>query len=214
MFKGGKTFRPKKKLDKAGKRYELHKQARATLHAGNLKKAVELPEGENPFEWIAANTVDFFNQINLLYGAVADFCTVSSCPIMNAGPNYEYMWQGPEYPKPTSVPAQKYVELLMAWIQSTLDNPAVFPPTFGRDAPRDFLPNVRKIFKRLLRVYAHLYLAHLQKMGQLGIEAHLNTGFKHFLLFSVEFKLIDDKKEFAPLAGLVNDILTLYGLKL
>ena len=36
--------------------------------------------------------VDFFNEINLLYGVVAEFCTESSCPVMCAGPKYEYMW--------------------------------------------------------------------------------------------------------------------------
>ena len=74
--------------------------------------AVQLPAGENLCEWLSANTIDFFNQVNLLYGAVSDFCTPASCPTMSAGPSYEYLWQGgPGYAKPTAVPAQKYVEL-------------------------------------------------------------------------------------------------------
>ena len=32
--------------------------------------------------------VDFFNQINLLYGSIAEFCNDESCPIMNAGKKY------------------------------------------------------------------------------------------------------------------------------
>ena len=30
--------------------------------------------------------VDFFNQINMLYGTITDHCTTESCPVMSAGP--------------------------------------------------------------------------------------------------------------------------------
>lgn len=30
--------------------------------------------------------VDFFNQINMLYGTITEFCTEASCPVMSAGP--------------------------------------------------------------------------------------------------------------------------------
>ena len=32
--------------------------------------------------------VDFFNQINMLYGTLTEFCTDQSCPVMSAGPKY------------------------------------------------------------------------------------------------------------------------------
>ena len=56
---------------------------------GNLRLAVMLPEGEDLNEWVAVNTVDFFNQINMLYGTITEFCTEQSCPVMSAGPKYE-----------------------------------------------------------------------------------------------------------------------------
>jgi hypothetical protein len=40
----------------------------------------------------AVNTVDFFNQINMLYGTITEYCTPEKCPIMSAGPKYEYHW--------------------------------------------------------------------------------------------------------------------------
>ena len=52
---------------------------------GNLRLAVILPEGEDLNEWVAVNTVDFFNQINMLYGTITEFCTEERCPIMSAG---------------------------------------------------------------------------------------------------------------------------------
>jgi MOB kinase activator 1 len=41
---------------------------------------------------LAVNTIEFYNEINLLYGTVQEFCTPESCPIMSAGPKYEYLW--------------------------------------------------------------------------------------------------------------------------
>jgi MOB kinase activator 1 len=36
--------------------------------------------------------VDFFNQINMLYGTLTEYCTPETCPVMCAGPRYEYHW--------------------------------------------------------------------------------------------------------------------------
>jgi hypothetical protein len=41
---------------------------------------------------------------------------------------------------------------------------------------------------------------------QLGEEAHLNTSFKHFIMFVQEFELIE-KKELAPLQELIDVLL-------
>lgn len=34
------------------------------------------------------SAVDFFNQVNLLYGTLTEFCTSENCPTMSAGPKY------------------------------------------------------------------------------------------------------------------------------
>ncbi|KAG8057243.1 hypothetical protein GUJ93_ZPchr0002g25524 [Zizania palustris] len=49
---------------------QLRKHIDATLGSGNLREAVRLPPGEDINEWLAVNTVDFFNQVNLLYGTL------------------------------------------------------------------------------------------------------------------------------------------------
>ena len=54
--------------------------------------AVELPAGEDLNEWLAVNTIEFYNEINVLYGILTEFCTAESCPTMSAGPKYEYLW--------------------------------------------------------------------------------------------------------------------------
>lgn len=201
-----KTFKPQKNISEGTKQYQLKKYAEATLGSGNLRDAVLLPEGEDLNEWLAVNTVDFFNQINMLYGTITEFCTPTECKIMSAGPKYEYQWQdGNQYKKPTRVSAPEYVDFLMTWIQSQLDDETIFPSKIGVPFPKTFLQIVKNIFKRLFRVYAHIYHSHFPKIVSLGEEAHLNTSFKHFIFFVQEFKLIDPK-ELAPLQELIDSL--------
>lgn len=48
--------------------------------------------GEDLNEWLAVNTVDFYNAISVLYSTLEDFCTDRTCEIMSAGGKYEYLW--------------------------------------------------------------------------------------------------------------------------
>lgn len=82
-----KTLKPNN-IPEGPRQYELMKQAASTLCSGNLRLAVLLPEGEDLKEWVAVNTVDFFNHTNMLYGTVTKFCTESSCKVMSVGPKY------------------------------------------------------------------------------------------------------------------------------
>lgn len=110
------------------------KHAAATLGSGNLRLAVMLPEGEDLNEWVAVNTVDFFNQINMLYGTITEFCIEESCPVMSAGPKYEYHWaDGQTVKKPIKCSAPKYIDYLMTWVQDQLDDETLFPSKIGID---------------------------------------------------------------------------------
>ena len=119
---------------------------------------------------------------------------------MNAGPKYEYLWaDGTTIKKPISCSAPRYVDYLFTWVQNLLDDERIFPTEIGTPFPPDFLDYIRNIFKRLFRVYAHIYYCHFERMGQLGAEPHLNTCFKHYMYFVYEFNLIPKKEEPAPL---------------
>ena len=64
----------------------LKRHIEATLGSGNIREAVRLPPGEDLCEWLAVNTVDFYNALSVLYGTLEEFCTKQSCPVMTAGP--------------------------------------------------------------------------------------------------------------------------------
>jgi len=260
MFGWGKTFRPKKHYPQSSTGGHLQKHIAATLSKGTtLHAAVLLPPGESEDAWIAANTVDFYNHINLLYGCVSDFCTPATCPVMSAGPRFEYRWaDGKVVKKPIEVSAPEYVDRLMNWVEDQLEDELMFPKSGGgggggggimspsnsmqteevdaasRGAaaaaavkaaasaaeagagtgggvgaaagpvyPARFRSQAAQIYKRLFRVYAHMYHSHMGVILELELENHLNTCFKHFIYFALQFDLIQDR-ELAPLADLIG----------
>lgn len=206
--KASKTFKPVKNIEKGSRQHTLQEKMIQTLGSGNLQLAVKLPDGEDLNEWIAVNTVDFFNQLNMLYGTLTEFCTAETCPVMSAGPKYEYHWaDGVRVKKPIKCCAPEYIDYMMTWVQEQLDSEEIFPSRMGVPFPKNFMAVVKSILKRLFRVYAHIYHAHFEKVCQLEEERHLNTSFKHFTFFIHEFKLVD-QKELVPLAELIEINLT------
>ena len=67
----------------------LKRHIDATLGSGNMREAVKLPKGEDLNEWLAVNTVDFYNALGILYGTLEENCTSVSCPIMSASPKVQ-----------------------------------------------------------------------------------------------------------------------------
>lgn len=207
------TFQSQKRA-KGTSTWQLKQFADATLGGNSLRKCVQLPEGEDRSEWLAVNVVDFYNQINLLYGSITEFCSPTTCPEMKATDEFEYLWHDPPaFPKPTRLPAPTYISHLLTWTSNHLSNAALFPTAPGVPFPADFERNVRQIFKRLYRIYAHIYCHHYTVVRGLGLEPHLNTGFKHYVLFVEEFGLADEGRGgkrsewYGPLGELVESML-------
>lgn len=77
----------------------------------------------------------------------------------------------------------------------------------GMPFPKTFPALIRQLFKRLYRVYAHIYCHHYPVIIQLGLEPHLNTSFKHYVLFIDEHSLASGKDFWGPLGDLVESML-------
>jgi len=197
-----KTF---KKSKGEGSRYDkLVEYSQSSLGTGDLRQSVKCPEGEDKNEWLAYNCTEFFNQIMILYGQVTQ-CTKESCPIMNAGPRYEYLWaDGKKIKDPITCSAPEYVRYLMEWIHELMDDESIFPSEPEQQFPKGFATTIKNIMKRLFRVYAHIYLNHMNDIRE--HHGHLNSCFKHFIFFSEEFDLVP-KKEQVPLENLINEML-------
>jgi len=131
----------------------------------------------------------------MLYSTITEFCSPTACPTMSAGQRYEYLWADPTPVGPSSKPreplkmsAPEYVDTLMTYIQSKIDDETTFPSKIGVPFPKQFPNVVRTIWRRLFRVYAHIYCEHFSVIVGLGLESHLNTSFKHFVLFAKHFE--------------------------
>jgi len=205
-----KTLKPQKELPKgrANAQKTINATMKATLGGGaELKQAVKLPPGEDVNEWIAVNTVHFYNAANMIYGTCAEFCTDKECPTMSAGRN-EYLWKDEvNYKKPTRVTAPTYIDLLLNWVSDQISDPNLFPVDEEAKFPRNFMVQVKQIYKRLFRLYAHIYWQHFPKMKAIGATAHLNTCFKHFIYFVLEFNLIS-KQGMAPMEKFISKFQT------
>ncbi|KAI9031371.1 mps one binder kinase activator-like 1 protein [Hyaloraphidium curvatum] len=174
-----------------------------TIVSGSVKRLVELPAYVDYNEWLAINTFDFFQYVNMLYGVISESCTTSTCPTMSGPSGAEYPWIDSQR-KILKVSAPQYVDFATTLIQSQLNDESIFPTKAGLDFPKDFVPNVVKpIFRHLFRVLAHLYHAHFEAVVALGCEAHLNTLFANIWSFGTTFDLLD-KKEASVLAELVE----------
>ncbi|KAJ3260433.1 Mitotic exit network component [Boothiomyces macroporosus] len=172
--------------------HRLQNLAKSTLGSASLSKLVKLPKGEDLNEWIAVHIVDFYNQLNLLF-ATCQQCTRNNCPVMNAGQKYEFHWcDGVEFKRPIKLSAPEYITNLLNWVKGYIDDEQVFP-TGTNQFNKKFLQTAKQIFKRLCRVYGHLYLSHFEEFEKYRVESVLNTSFKHFYFFVKEFELVPEK---------------------
>lgn len=125
---------------------------------------------------------------------------------MQAGPKYQYLWaDGELVKKPLKCSAPEYVSYLMEWIQRKFDDQTIFPLRVDEKFGPEFRNTVETIFKRLFRIYSHLYYHHFKQLETLKAADYLNLSFKHFVYFVEQHSLID-QAEMKPLALLIANM--------
>jgi len=164
----------------------------AALVKGNFNTIVMQPKYVDIMEWVAVNIYDFYTNLNEFYGVLAECCTQQSCPTMSAGSSLNYTWINQDR-KSVNLSAATYVDYVMSWIQTLLDDESVFPTKSGQDFAPSFPATVKHVYRQLLRVFAHLYHAHYHQILHLRSEPHFNSLFAHFLAFGREYELLEMK---------------------
>jgi len=176
---------------------------------GDIGDIVKKPDEEKLGEWLIENAVEIYKEIEFIYGVLKDYCTEDTCPSMTAGRRFEYLWaDGDKYIQPVKLCAPEYVKKLMAWVQKGLEPyvERIKKGTAGDyEGNREWRKALKNIFKRLFRVYAHIYHSHMKVVEELGVLKHLNTSFQRFIYFVREFKLIS-LQHMEPLADLIKKI--------
>ncbi|KAH8548400.1 putative Mob1/phocein family protein [Umbelopsis sp. PMI_123] len=181
----------------------MRKKAIQMLSTDNLRTISQLPDGESEQEWVTVNLLEFFQHIMSLYATISSYCTPSTCPSMTAGPNYEFFW-AQDGKKPIKVSAPHYTDLLRSWVIRSLQDDHLVPDHPGKYLPFDpyFMKKISPIYKRLFRIYAHIYHSHLDQIQGLDERLAFDISCKHFIVFSKEFSLID-QISLAPLSDLI-----------
>lgn len=161
--------------------------------AGKLHQLSQLPPKNDVHEWLATNSLAFFNQVNVQVGAVAEVCTATSCPTMTAGKE-TFEWLEDRKSRKTKLPAKQFIDASLSHIQKLLQDEKIFPTKFGYEFPVDFIQIVRKLFRTYFAILAHIYHHHFQDMQRLGLHDGLNSLFLHFVYFVQEFSLLEPKE--------------------
>jgi hypothetical protein len=74
--------------------------------------------------------IDFFQHINLVYGTIAEYCTMSGCSDMSGPTTRPYLWFD-EKGKKVKVAAPQYIDYVMTFTQKTINDETIFPTKFG-----------------------------------------------------------------------------------
>lgn len=181
--------------------------------AGEALKAKAVEEATN--EWIAANTVDFYNEVALLYGLVEDFHQKASNPLSYAALAEQYKTYKPKFPgffngfpqgfeyrlkeangKVSKPDGAEYVNMSMIWLEDQIDNSQIFPEMEDDPFPAKFIDTyVTEMFKRMFRIFAIIYAVCWPFVVENEAEAHVNTCFKHFYFFMKKFNLLKKSQD-------------------
>ena len=98
--------------------------------------------------------------------------------------------------------APEYIYCLLEWVDRQISDERIIPPD-GVSYRKDFEKLIKVIFKRLFRIFAHIYHRHYGEYHSLNVAQNLNNAFKRFILFVMEFELIDSE-HLAPLQKLID----------
>ncbi|XP_023346750.1 MOB kinase activator 3C [Eurytemora carolleeae] len=209
------TSKVKKRYERGSHRYSLYKHSTTNADAGvNVKDLVRLPPNEDLNDFLATNLVDFYNRIKLLYSTVVEesdvyktkACSEESCPKMSGGPKYEYLWQDDKRnKKPVQMTAPDYIITLIEWVDDIINDEQVFPSCDDVPFPKNFKDVISRIFRRLYRVFVHIYYHHFDRLNEIKAEVHANALYKQFYCLSKEYNLIS-AKDYEPLQDLTRRI--------
>lgn len=166
-----------------------------------LKELVKLPNGIDQNEWLALHTIAFFENINLLYGTISEFCTNSGCPDMIGPENRLYHWQD-DKGKRLKLTAPHYTDFVMTFTHRTINDESIFPTKCDKGFPANFDQVIKKIHQSLIHVLSHIYHSHFREVYELGLHPHLNCIFSHLVLLSDQFKSLGfDSQDSSTLPG-------------
>lgn len=170
-----------------------HNLKLAIIDYSDILKLIKLQNSIEYQEWLAFNTKMYFDQINVLFGAIAEHCTLKTCPTMNAPLNNQFYWVD-EKGKKFKYPASQYIDTVLTYAAKITSDENLFPTKIGLPFPPQFDSLVKKINKHLFHILAHMYHSHYTELLHLKLNTYVNSIYLHFYSFNKSFSILDEKE--------------------
>jgi MOB kinase activator 1 len=210
---GGKTFKGT---------IQAHATQRGTLTGGNTYRSSRKDTMTARFDvgrrhspsssaaaTVAVQAIDFYNDVSVIWAVMATDPSLNS---FDTGEGYpagvEYRWSDGDPAESVSVPAPVYIDKALVWIGKQIKDERKFPSDEDealKFQTADFAALCGQIYRRIFRVYAIIYSSFFQTLEALDMAPYLNTCFKHYMFFCLEFGLLPER-EMEPLQVLVEPI--------
>lgn len=172
----------------------------------NIQEAITCPADSDVNDFISYSLCQFIEDIEAFVNFIKPECQQQAqCACMNAGAGNSYLWQDSKEQKPYEVSSVIYCQKLMAWGVEQLNNGQLFPVEDGGVYPKDFLKQVKPIFRRLVRVYMHIVHCHMNLVKMSGMEAKFFHCLKLYTSFTLKYKLCEED-DFAPIAHVLKEM--------
>jgi len=155
-------------------------------------------------EWMASHMLALFHHVNALYGAICEFCTKESCPVMCGPGNVQFLWVDDKNKK-SKFPAPQYVDCVMSYAERTVRSEDTFPTKYGNEFPANFETMLKKLCRLLYHVLAHLHASHWEHLRVLGVGSQAIAVHWHLAAFARNFQMLESK-DAAGLVELTNNL--------
>eukprot|EP00475_Leptophrys_vorax_P005226 TRINITY_DN13165_c0_g1_i1.p1 TRINITY_DN13165_c0_g1~~TRINITY_DN13165_c0_g1_i1.p1 ORF type:complete len:390 (+),score=95.27 TRINITY_DN13165_c0_g1_i1:486-1655(+) len=171
----------------------------------DYKRQVQLPAEYSLNEWLAMHVMLFAEDAASAFNIIcSEACTKDSCPQMSAGPRFQFFW-AEDVPEPVELPANEYIRRLFEWLSVQISQ---LPDEEAGDFPKTFAAQMRKVYRRMFRIYAHIYHHHFELVVRMTAADFMDKKFTYLVFFIMEFNLMH-KKELEPLQRLIDQLTSL-----
>eukprot|EP00510_Aplanochytrium_minuta_P000578 CAMPEP_0184015744 /NCGR_PEP_ID=MMETSP0954-20121128/6518_1 /TAXON_ID=627963 /ORGANISM="Aplanochytrium sp, Strain PBS07" /LENGTH=253 /DNA_ID=CAMNT_0026296637 /DNA_START=629 /DNA_END=1390 /DNA_ORIENTATION=+ len=155
-----------------------------------LRNEVLLPEFEDLCGWYAANIEDFYLELCLLY----EICRDDASRFANPGEGYplEFSFNVRDcslaIKNPRTCPSPEYVDSIFSCVDKAIES---FPEPGTEEYSEEFPKLAKSLIRLLFKVFSIVYSCHYEVLSLLDAAKQLNTTFKRFIFFAVEFDLLE-----------------------
>lgn len=172
------------------RKYNQIKKVTGAALIQDFEPLITPPIGTSLSDWLIINAMEFLDRTDKLYQCCSLFCTSETCPMFNAGPHYNYFWEDESTTEPVQLSTPEYLLQLTRWAKRNLANTTLFPRVDGAALSTEAKEILQTIYRRTMRIFAHLYVCHFSSIKEHSIEPVINTLFVHYAMLALRYQMI------------------------